>query len=157
MDEKFAEIREYGKKKVRTLVANSDSIEKKAEKRNRAHTSTFVLMLATAIFYDVLQVYLSLIPFVGWILSAIVGLFAWLTFYVWTSLKGWGLSDTVKQVIVNWAIPFIEIVPLLNLLPTWTLKVVISYFFLKSEDLLYNVTGGKADAEKLSNIYKKIT
>ena len=85
-----------------------------------------------------------------------ISIFAWLTFYVWTSIKGWGLSDTLKQIIVNWALPFIEIIPILNTLPTWTLKVVLSYSFLKAEDTLYNVSGGKADAEKLENLLRKV-
>lgn len=113
-------------------------------------------MLVVAIFFDTIQAGLLLIPFVGWLLSILLSIFAWLTFYFWTSIKGWGLSDTIKQMILNWVVPFIELIPILNAFPTWTLKVVLSYSFLKAEDALYNVSGGKADVEKLANIYKKV-
>ena len=156
MNENVVDINEFKKRKNLELLSEEGSIQKKFEKRNRAHTTTFVLMLSVAIFFDTLQAIFLLIPFLGWIFSSLISIFAWLTFYVWTSIKGWGLSDTLKQIIVNWALPFIEIIPILNTLPTWTLKVVLSYSFLKAEDTLYNVSGGKADAEKLENLLRKV-
>lgn len=157
MDDNALSISDYFRRKNQEkLQADVSKIEKKIEKRNRAHTSTFILMLSVAIIFDIVQGGLVAIPFVGWILSSLISIFAWLTFYVWTSIKGWGLSDTVKQAIVTWAIPFVEIIPILNVLPAWTLKVVLSYSFLKAEDALYNATDGKADIEKLMEIYKKV-
>ncbi|HEY4515786.1 MAG TPA: hypothetical protein VJH67_01210 [Candidatus Paceibacterota bacterium] len=156
MNENVVDINEFRKRKNVELLNEAGNIQKKFEKRNRAHTTTFVLMLSVAIFFDTLQAIFLLIPFLGWIFSSLISIFAWLTFYVWTSIKGWGLSDTLKQIIVNWALPFIEIIPILNTLPTWTLKVVLSYSFLKAEDTLYNVSGGKADAEKLENLLRKV-
>ena len=157
MNENVVDINEFRKRKNVELLNEAGNIQKKFEKRNRAHTTTFVLMLSVAIFFDTLQAIFLLIPFLGWIFSSLISIFAWLTFYVWTSIKGWGLSDTLKQIIVNWALPFIEIIPILNTLPTWTLKVVLSYSFLKAEDTLYNVSGGKADAEKLERLLRKMT
>ena len=156
MNENIVDINEFRKQKTQKFLNEAGSIQKKFEKRNRAHPTTFVLMLCVAIFFDVLQAVFLLIPLLGWIFSSVISIFAWLTFYVWTSIKGWGLSDTLKQIIVNWAFPLIEIVPILNTLPTWTLKVVLSYSFLKAEDTLYNVSGGKADAEKLENLLRKV-
>lgn len=128
----------------------------KLEKRNRVHSRDVVLMGGTAIFFDTLQAILLLIPFLGWILSALVGGFAWLVFYTWTSAKGWGLSDTVKQFIVQWAIPLVEIVPILNVLPTWTFKIFLQVSLLKAEDKIYNATEGKVDLEKIEKFYKKV-
>lgn len=155
MNENVVDINEFRKRRSQKLLNEAGGIQKKFEKRNRAHTTTFVLMLCTAIFFDGLQAIFLLIPFLGWLLSSLVSIFAWLTFYTWTSIKGWGLSDTLKQIIVNWVLPLIEIVPILNVLPTWTLKVVLSYSFLKAEDVLYNTSGGKADAEKLANLLRR--
>jgi hypothetical protein len=152
MDENVFSISDYReKRRQHKLEKEAGNVEKKIEKRNRAHTGTFVLMLSVAILFDAL----AFIPVIGWILGPLSWPFAWLTFYVWTSIKGWGLSDTLKQLVVNWFIPFVEVIPVLNMLPAWTLKVVISYSFLKAEDALYNASGGKADAEKLAEIYKK--
>ncbi len=156
MNENVVDIHELKKRKNAELLNKAGDIQKKFEKRNRAHPTTFVLMLGVAIFFDALQALFLLIPFLGWILSSVISIFAWLTFYTWTSIKGWGLSDTLKQILVNWALPLIEIVPILNTFPTWTLKVILSYSFLKAEDALYNVSGGKADAEKLENLLRKV-
>lgn len=134
---------------------------KRLDKRNRAHFETFIAMLVVAILFDVVQDALGSIDFVlpglGWLIDCMISIFAWLTFYVWTSMKGWGLSDTLKQMLVNWGLPVIEFIPLLNLLPAWTLKIVLTYSFLKAEDILYNATKGKLDAEKVANYYKAVT
>jgi hypothetical protein len=134
--------------------------EKRFEKRNRTTKSTFIAMLIVAIVFDVAGALAEsvdlLAPPLGWILSCLVDLVAWLTFYIWTSVKGWGLSDSVKQFLLNQVIPITKLIPGLNLLPTWTLKVVLTYGFLKTEDLLYNQTGGKADFEKLEEVYQRI-
>src|SRR3989344_1028705 len=154
MNEDAVNINEFRKERNKRLLNEASDIQKKSGKRNRANPTTFFLMLSVAIFFDVLQAILLLIPFLGWILSSLISIFAWLTFYVWTSIKGWGLSDTLKQIVVNWVLPLMEIVPILNTLPTWTLKVVLSYSFLKAEDALYNVSGGRADAEKLERLLR---
>ncbi len=129
---------------------------KKFEKRNRVHFKDYFLMIFTSLIFDSIQALFSTIPILGWALSSLVSLFAWLTFYVWTSIKGWGLSDTVKQMAVQYFIPLIEVVPLINILPTWTLRVVIQLSFLKAEDVVYNASGGRADIEKLVDVYKKV-
>ena len=84
---------------------------KKFEKRNRVHFKDYFLMIFTSLIFDSIQALFSTIPILGWALSSLVSLFAWLTFYVWTSIKGWGLSDTVKQMAVQYFIPLIEVVP----------------------------------------------
>ncbi len=110
-------------------------------------------MLGTALFFDALQAILAFIPYVGWIIAWLVGIFAWLTFYVWTSIKGWGLSDTVKRIVVQWALPLAELTPL-GIFPIWTARVILQLSFLKAEDVLYNSTKGKADVEKITHFYK---
>lgn len=119
------------------------------EKRNRVNPVDAILMLIVAAGFDFLQGWLEVIPYIGWILSATLSFVAWISFYLWTSIKGWGLSDTVKKIIVMWAIPVLEFVPLLHLLPGWTLNVLLNISFLKAEDVLYNTTHGKVDVEKM--------
>ena len=129
--------------------------QKRAEKRNRVTASTTYLMVGTALFFDALQFILNFIPFVGWILSFIVGIFAWLTFYTWTSIKGWGWSDTLKKIAINWGIPLFEIFPVLNDLPLWTVRVAIQISIIKAEDALYNRTQGKIDIQNIVHFANK--
>jgi hypothetical protein len=143
----------YKTEEARSLQKNAEKIEERVNKRNRADTTTLAMMLSVAIAFDSVQALLLPIIFVGWILSSMLGIYAWLTFYVWTSIKGWGFSDTMKQFLIGAVLPSIEVIPILNTLPTWTLKVVLTYSFLKAEDVIYNATGGRADVEKLAAIY----
>src|SRR3989338_2693099 len=113
------------------------------EKRNRVTTITIVLMVSVSLFYDLIEAGLDLIPFVGWILSGFVGIFAWLTFYTWTSIKGWGMSDTVKKFLVSKVLPFIGIIPVINIVPEITTGVILTLIFIRAEDTLYNKTKGR--------------
>ena len=116
------------------------------EKRNRVTTTTIILMLSVAGFYDLLQFGLDFIPFVGWILSSFVGIFSWLTFYTWTSIKGWGFADTLKKLLAQ-LLMFLGILPILNFGPEITMGVLLTILVVKSEDFVYNVTKGNIDAE----------
>lgn len=130
------------------------------ERRNQATITTVVLMLSTAFFYDLLQA----IPFVGWLISPFVGIYAWLTFYVWTSSLGWGKTDTavkyglswiakfkpVAQFLAKYVFPFLELIPGLSSVPAITLGVFFSIAIIKSDDFIYNHTKGKVDAEILT-------
>ncbi|HEY4490218.1 MAG TPA: hypothetical protein VJC12_03120 [Candidatus Paceibacterota bacterium] len=127
----------------------------RSEKRNRVTLTTTYLMFGTALFFDSLQFVFSFVPFLGWILSGIVGIFAWLTFYTWTSIKGWGWSDTVKKIAINWALPLVEVFPIINGLPLWTLRVAIQIAIIKAEDVLYNSTQGKVDVKNILNFKSK--
>ena len=158
MDEgKIIDFEIFRQRRLAKIKKEAVEKSKTFEKRNRVQSSDYVLMVSVAMFFDGLQIILSLIPWVGWILSSVlVTPFAWLTFYIWTSIKGWGISDSIKQFIVQWALPFVEVVPLLNTIPTWTLRVILQLSFLKAEDTVYNASGGKADFEKLERLYKEV-
>ncbi len=142
--------------KVRREVAGTYQTSQGFQKRNRVQTKDFILMIGTALFYDSLQILISLIPYVGWILSPVFSIFAGLTFFLWNAIKGWGSSKTRKQFIIKWFLPAIELIPILNVLPVWTLRVLLQLIFLKGEDAVYNASKGNADVGKISSFYKKI-
>jgi len=119
------------------------------ERRNRVTQSTVILMLMTAGFYDLLQFLFDLIPLIGWLLSSGVGIASWITFYIWTSCKGWGMSDTVKKFIASKVLPAIGCVGLLNIGPEITAGVIFTLLIIKSEDTLYNKTKGNVDFQIL--------
>ncbi len=131
------------------------SADKQFQKRNRLDPTSVTLMVSVAILYDICQVGLNFIPVVGWILSSLLGIFAWLTFYIWTSIKGWGLSDTVKKWFVQIGLRSLDVIPVGNALPLSTVSVLLQISFLKAEDTLYNKTHGKVDVEQLAKLGKR--
>ncbi len=135
----------------------TQSISGSFEKRNRVTFATSFLMIGTSILYDGIQIILALIPIVGWILSFLVGVFAWLTFYLWTKIKGLDISNGTKKIIIKWVTPGIELVPILNALPTWTLRTFLLLSTIKAEDTLYNASRGKLNIEKLTTLKKKVS
>lgn len=129
--------------KVRSHMAESAA---HFERRNRVTTTTIVLMLSVAAFYDLLQIGFNFIPFIGWIFASLVGIYAWLTFYVWTSIKGWGFADTLKKWGVQLLYAF-ELISIFDDLPAITFGVFLTLLIVKSEDYVYNKTKGKVDEE----------
>lgn len=134
----------------------ADEAQKRFNQRNRVTFGMAALMVIAAVFVDALKLGADFIPFIGWMISPLISLFAWLSFYVWTSILGWGLSDSVKKIVVMWVIPFFALIPILNALPDWTLAVSLQLVFLKAEDAVYNTTKGKVDAEKIAEIIRKV-
>ena len=131
---------------VTKKVAESAS---RFETRNRVTKTTIVLMLSVAGLYDLLEFLLDLIPFVGWILASFVGVYAWLTFYVWTSIKGWGKTDTIKKWIVQYGLPALGIIPIADIGPELLVSVFLTIAIVKSDDFIYNKTKGRLDIENI--------
>lgn len=147
------------------------------KKRNRVQTKDIILFVGTALFFDFLQILFSFILSFAWIffaipvigkilsvvapvfgatLSIIISVFAWLTFYTWTSIKKWSVSGITKRLIVRWLIPIIEIIPYLNILPTWTIRAIMQLLAIRSEDVVYNTSKGMVDLEKTKRLQKTV-
>jgi hypothetical protein len=139
----------YIQQRYRDVRAKMAESEAKFEKRNRVTTTTIILMVSVAGFYDLVQGWLDLVPLIGWILSSFVGIASWLTFYIWTSTKGWGMSDTAKKFIASKVLPAIGCIGLLNIGPEITAGVIFTLMIVKAEDTLYNTTGGRVDTQVL--------
>jgi len=82
-------------------------------------TSTIVLMICVAIFFDVLQWLLAFIA-VDWL----AGIFAALTFFVWFALHGISFWKP-KRIIASTGGLLIEMFPIIAALPAVTLAVTI--------------------------------
>lgn len=119
------------------------------ERRNRVTNVTIILMVSVAGLYELTEFLLDLIPFVGWIFSGLVGIFAWLTFYTWTSIKGWRMADTLAKFFISKILPALGMIPLLNIGPELIVSVLLTILIVKSEDYIYNKTKGRADAETI--------
>lgn len=140
-----------------------ESASKNFERRNRVTDTTIFLMLFVSLLYDSFQFGLNFIPFVGWILSFLVGIYAWLTFYVWTSVKGWHFADTVvksglkgfayflskNKWIIRYVLPVIALIPIVNSIPEVTAGTILTLLIVKSEDYAYNKSQGRIDEETI--------
>lgn len=107
------------------------------EKKPRFKNTTIVFMVVVAIFFDVLQWLLAFI-FMGWMVS----IFAVLTFYLWFRLNGVKFVSP-KRIGTLFGGFFIEIIPILNVLPAWTAAVTIISLDAKVKEKLPVTTGGK--------------
>lgn len=98
--------------------------EKKETGRSVGKT-TFVMMLTVAIFCDVFISLISLIPYIGWIINWLASFVIFLTFFVWFKTKGIKYTSARKMA----ALPagfLIEMIPYVNLLPGWTVAVILN-------------------------------
>lgn len=87
---------------------------------------TIALMIAVALLYDALQAILNFI-FLGWLVSPA----AFLTFYVWFKMNGIKFATPKRSGIMGAGF-IIELIPILNTLPAWTLAVVLIVLDLKT-------------------------
>lgn len=92
--------------------------------------TTIGLMISVALFYDGLQALLQLIPVAGQILAGLVAIFAFLTFWLWFRLNGIKFSTPKRSAVMGTGF-IIELIPILNILPAWTLAVAIIVADLK--------------------------
>lgn len=88
---------------------------------NQLKDTTATLMIGTALFFDVLMGLINFIPFLGQILSSMVGIFAGLTFWLWFRMSG--IKFTFKKSATLGAGFAISLIPVLNMLPALTFAV----------------------------------
>jgi hypothetical protein len=111
---------------------------------------TSFLMLGTAILFDVFQFLVELIPVAGQILSILITIVAWATFYLWFKIKGIKFTKTKKFAFVGGFI--IEFIPIINMLPTWTLSIIIMVSKKKIAKVVSQVPGGAVASEALKKV-----
>ena len=84
-----------------------------------------VLMITVAAIFDFTQFVLTLIPFIGWILSPIVSICAWLLFGIWFHHVGVSLFAT-SRILGTVGAMIGEAVPFINGFPWWTAREVVA-------------------------------
>ena len=112
------------------------------KKKHKISVITGGLMIGVAIFYDLLQVGVNLlhgIPILGNIAALLGGflvtIWAWLTFYLWFKLNGVGFLNPKRAFALNGGF-LIELIPVVNALPAWTLAVSLLIATTRAEELL---------------------
>ncbi len=111
-------------------------------KKHRISTSTAILMIAVALGYDGAQIatdYIHMIPVAGTLMQTIIDtlitVWAWLTFFVWFKLQGISFINPKRALALNGG-GLLEIIPILNSLPAWTLAVILIIGSTRTEELL---------------------
>ena len=112
------------------------------KKNHKITVVTFALMIAVALFYDVAQAEVNLlhtVPFVGntiaWLGTTIIDLYAFLTFFVWFKVKGVSFANPKRGLTMAGA-TLVELIPVLNTVPAWTLAVIICFITTRAEETL---------------------
>lgn len=113
-------------------------------------------MVSVALAYDGIQALfdlLHLIPVVGNIIAAIItaliSVAAWLTFYIWLKMHGVHFNSA-KRILTMGGGFFLELLPVLNMLPAWTLAVVLIYMTTKMPKMAQVAVGAKSGAGKIA-------
>lgn len=105
-------------------------------------------LVAVALVVDLVQGLLifliGLIPFIGtllsvmvsWVISVFVGIMFFLWFKIFCSVRFWGGS--ARKSLAFFGGFLLEFIPILNILPGWTLAVILTILFEKREKARYN-------------------
>lgn len=121
---------------------NPDKTEEVQEKpKSTLPKSTIILMTLTALFFDALQAILIFF-IIGAIANSFIAVFAGLTFYVWFKTHNVSFSSPKRLAAIGggW---LIELIPVLNIIPTWTFAVWYTISTTKIAEVAEKVPGGK--------------
>ncbi len=126
-------------------------------KRNRIPWYLFQISLLIAISIDIVQLMLQPILILGWILSRLIGLGAWIgytMFYLW---RGVGFFDRniLAKLLISVATLMLEVS--VDVLPAYTIMTVAIYLIVKAEDVAINRKILSAETlEQLQKVAQKI-
>jgi len=138
-DDEMAETEEQGAFDAQLAEAEE---RKRQGARPRISPVEGMLMVLAALTFDGGQFLFNLIPVLGIVISIIIDIFAWGTFFLWLKMKGisfgfsakWGKTrrsgggeSMLKNPLFIITCAFgIELIPILNALPAWTLAIVVT-------------------------------
>jgi len=84
-----------------------------------------ILMITVAAVIDAAQFFLTLIPFIGWFVSMILGVCALMLFFIWFHHYKVNLF-TEGRSLGTAATTVADIVPFINGFPWWTFRIVVA-------------------------------
>lgn len=104
-------------------------------------------MVILALIYDGLQALIDLLSVgsLGWLVNPFISFWSFLTFFFWFKLKGLSFMKPNKALTMGGSY-FLELVPLLNSLPTITCGVIIMLGIAYSEDVAGSISPLAAQA-----------
>lgn len=113
---------------------------------NLSYGTTF-LLISTALFFDIFQFVINLIPVAGQIISTLITGLAFMTFWLWFRIKGLKFNSP-KRVLSIGLGTIIEAIPILNILPGWTIAVLVIVGTTKIKKIAKIIPGGEKMLEK---------
>lgn len=108
-------------------------------KKIRIPIRVIVMMGTVGLLYDFLQA-LTTAGIIGFILSTLITIWAWLHFYIWYKFRGVGFFEGkagkfIARRILPFVVPMIlEFIPAWNIVPTLSLAVVVTGILVYLED-----------------------
>jgi hypothetical protein len=133
-------------------MENQDSPQKKPLPQEKQTVpgeitiGTWFLMGGVALFFDTTGALINLIPVAGQILEEGNDLFADATFWLWFTIKG---SKYSKKTMFGTFI--LKFVPFLNMLPEYTLMIIMMYIQSKGKKVTAKIPGGKKTVSALEH------
>ncbi len=109
------------------------------------------LITGLALIYDGLQAGIDLISFgtIGWLINPLISFWAFMTFLLWFYLYGIRFVSPAKIGTMGGTL-FLEFIPLINSLPTWTFGVILMLAIAYAEDITAAVSPQMAKALSLA-------
>ncbi len=114
--------------------------------QERISPSTGKLMIATAFGLDFLQGIIAAIPIAGVIIAdLVINPIIIAVFWVWLILHKVHFNNNMRLLALMWGGFFLELIPLLNILPIWTLTIFMTILMVRNKD-----------KKKIKEFYKNI-
>lgn len=104
------------------------------EIKSKIPKTTVEMMVAVAVILDLIQFLVNFIPTVGQIISTIVSVISYTIFGIWFLM--YGVNIITKSSVV---FSILELIPIINALPTFTALVIKRVADLKSEEALRKI------------------
>lgn len=101
--------------------------------------TTATLMIVVALLVDAIQALLDILV-IGFVLNWLIDAAAGFGFYLWFKLHGVHFNSS-KRIASFWGGLIIELIPIVNMLPGWTLAVVLVISTTKIEKVAEAVAG----------------
>jgi len=117
--------------------------------KSKISNTKAVFMIVVAVLFDLAGIVFDLLHFIpavgnvaAIILTTLLDILAWLVFYVWFKMNGVSFANPKRALSLNGGF-ILELIPILNALPAWTLAVVLIIGSMKAEALIAKqVPGG---------------
>jgi hypothetical protein len=110
----------------------------------RISAATGAFMLIMALLFDFLQFIVGFIPVIGQVIGTVLGAAAGGTFWFWFKIKGVELWNKKGATLGLGAL--VEVIPVLGMLPAWTLAVSRTITLSRISDAADRAGQGEASA-----------
>ena len=128
--------------------------EQKPAEKPKISKTDFFKMLAVAIFFDATLAVIQLIPVAGSVAAMVFNVIPLMLFFIWYLLLGISFSNP-KKGLSFFGASLVEFIPIINILPTWTMEVCYMYFLENSAKILGKLAGMTGSAAGLSSFGSK--